>query len=73
MMLQFNIPKNSPATDNRFSICTTPVENIVEKMSPIWDYFELNDMNADEAAAEFHFVRVKMRVMENEEEKNAMK
>lgn len=23
-------------------------------MSPIWDYFELNDVNSDEAAAAFH-------------------
>lgn len=41
---------SSPPADNSFG-----VENIWEKMSPIWDYFELNDVNSDEAAGAFHY------------------
>lgn len=32
-------------------------------MSPIWDYFEINDLNSDEAAGGFYFGRAKKQVM----------
>lgn len=41
-------------------------------MSPVWDYFELNDVNSDEAATAFHFGRVKTGNVVQNVLKNAM-
>lgn len=57
MMLQFNIQKQ--LSSQLTTVCTNHDESFWEKMTPIWDYFEFNDVNLDEATVAFSLSSLK--------------
>ena len=65
--LSLTYKNSSPPADNSFTVSSNYVKNIWEKISPIWDYFELNVVNSDKAAGAFNFGREQIadNVVEN--------